>query len=72
MMHKDLAEEEAEWDPKYPVRDYQKQEACLHEHFKIFFKCKCSLTLGESDLEKIREIIARAPKKKVRVVLLES
>lgn len=51
--------EEIEYNPKYPVRDYEKQKECEHIGFKMFLKCGCSLALGENSLDEVIEILIR-------------
>lgn len=85
----DDEENEVVWNVKYPVRNYAKQEKCPHDkNFtlitkgdKIFFKCMCSLTLGEESrelgeiLEKVAERLLKERERLMgrveRVVLLE-
>lgn len=62
-----LIEDEEVWNPKYPVRKYEKQEGCKHEHFKLFLKCKCTLTLGDNDLDKVVEILLKEQSRRGRV-----
>lgn len=41
----------------YPPRDYDLQESCEHHDCTVFLKCKCTLTLGENELDRVIEIL---------------
>lgn len=62
-----LIEDEEVWNPKYPVRKYEKQEKCGHPNFKLLLKCTCTLTLGDNDLDKVVEILLREQTRRAKV-----
>lgn len=61
-----VSEEQEELNPKYPVRNYEKQETCDHQHIKIFAKCTCSKCLSENNEEELIEILQR--RKNVKII----
>ena len=48
------------------LRDFEKQEACDHVNAKVFLKCDCSLCIGESEPDRIIEILEKIKVSKVK------
>ncbi len=46
-------------DSDYPPRDYEQQDKCEHHDCTVFLKCKCTLTLGEKDLDRVIDILLK-------------
>jgi hypothetical protein len=59
MHDKELTEDGEVYSPNFPKRNYTKMENCQHKNFTLFFKCKCSLTLGDNQLNEVIEILLK-------------